>query len=441
MREMKDSGYQWIREIPTNWKTTKLLYSLRAPITDGPHETPILVDDGIPFISIDSLNDTEKVDLNVCKKFITKELYDIYYKKAKLEKGDILFSKAATIGKTAIVDDELFMVWSPLAIIKADYNKINNRFLYHLLNCKELITNVSLMGSYSTQINVGMRELEKAIIPTPSLDEQKAIAAFLDKKCSEIDIITKDIEKQIDILEDYKKSVITEAVTKGLNPNVEMKDSGMKWLGNIPKESNISKLKYVCKFVNGDRGSNYPSGNDMVDVGVIFLSSNNIHNYILDTSPEVSKYITYERYKILSGAKIKINDIIYCLRGSVGNCSINKDVLEGTIASSLVCIRPNNIKPDLLNFILHSNIIDFQNLTNQNGSCAQNLSAESLSNYAFVDFSSEEQNSILKYLSMKCSEIDKIISDKQKQLEILADYKKSLIYEYVTGKKEVPTNA
>ena len=103
MREMKDSGVAWIGKIPKEWDTTKLLYCLRHPICDGPHETPELVSNGIPFISVDSLNDSKEVDLSIAKKQISEELYLEYSKKAKLEEGDILFSKAATIGKTAIV--------------------------------------------------------------------------------------------------------------------------------------------------------------------------------------------------------------------------------------------------------------------------------------------------------------------------------------------------
>lgn len=130
MREMKDSGVQWIGSIPSHWHVTKLLNTLRTSICDGPHETPNLVnEDGIPFISVDSLNDTEHVDLSIVKKFISLDDYLEYRKKTKIEKGDILFSKAATIGKTAIVDDEVFMVWSPLAVIKVNLERHHNKYI------------------------------------------------------------------------------------------------------------------------------------------------------------------------------------------------------------------------------------------------------------------------------------------------------------------------
>lgn len=166
---MKDSGIPWIGEIPSDWRVAKLLSVLRCPISDGPHETPQLVETGIPFISVDSLNESDKVDLSIVRKFISYQDYQEYSKKSKIEKGDILFSKAATIGKTAIVGDEIFMVWSPLAIIKTNETIVGNKFIYYILNCERLIVYVSLLGTYNTQINVGMRTLERAIIPIPPL--------------------------------------------------------------------------------------------------------------------------------------------------------------------------------------------------------------------------------------------------------------------------------
>ena len=153
----KDSGVKWLGEIPSHWDSASLLYLLRAKISDGPHETPNLIEDGIPFISIDSLNDTKEIDFSVVKKFISYKDYERYCYKTKLEKGDVLFSKAATIGKTAIVGDGVFMVWSPLAILKPNLDKISSLYLYYIMNCKKAIEEVSLSGSKNTQINVGMR--------------------------------------------------------------------------------------------------------------------------------------------------------------------------------------------------------------------------------------------------------------------------------------------
>lgn len=211
-----------------------------------------------------------------------------------------------------------------------------------------------------------------------------------------------------------------------------MKDSGIDWIGEIPNAWKISKLKYVSEFVNGDRGANYPSGDDLVDDGIIFVTSNNIHGTELDNSPSISKYITKQRYDLLGGAKLEINDIIFCLRGSVGVCAINTTETEGTIASSLVDIKPRLIDTHFMNFFLQSEISKFQTDLYTNGSCAANLSADNVSNYYFIEPNIEEQQLIADFLDDKVGKIDDILTDLNKQVEILTAYKKSLITETVT---------
>lgn len=211
-----------------------------------------------------------------------------------------------------------------------------------------------------------------------------------------------------------------------------MKDSGIEWIGEIPEEWEVTKLKQLASFHNGDRGKNYPSGNDLVDEGVYFLTSNNIHGYYLDIDKSISKFITNERLNVLNGAKIQINDIVFCLRGSVGNCSINKSLEKGTIASSLMLIRPINIDADFLNYIMQSDIKVMEVLNLTTGSCAANLSAINVSNFKILQPSLSEQVKISNYLNKKTEQIENIKSTIVKEIQTLEDYKKSLITEAVT---------
>lgn len=212
----------------------------------------------------------------------------------------------------------------------------------------------------------------------------------------------------------------------------EMKDSGISWIGLVPYDWKIMRLKYVSDFYNGDRGSNYPSGDDLVEEGIPFLTSNNIHGETLDVSDEITKYITQEKYDSLGGAKVMKNDIIFCLRGSVGTCAINKSIDEGTVASSLVDIRPKKIDPNFLNYVLNSPLAEIQTLDFMNGSCALNLSAENVSSYVIFVPSIPEQHLISTYLDAKCAEIDALTADIQSQIETLEQYKRSVITEAVT---------
>lgn len=212
----------------------------------------------------------------------------------------------------------------------------------------------------------------------------------------------------------------------------KMKDSGIEWIGEIPEDWEVTKLKQLASFHNGDRGKNYPSGNDLVDEGVYFLTSNNIHGYYLDIDKSISKFITNERLNVLNGAKIQINDIVFCLRGSVGNCSINKSLEKGTIASSLMLIRPINIDADFLNYIMQSDIKVMEVLNLTTGSCAANLSAINVSNFKILQPSLSEQMKISNYLNKKTERIEDIKSTIVKQIQTLENYKKSVITEAVT---------
>ena len=212
----------------------------------------------------------------------------------------------------------------------------------------------------------------------------------------------------------------------------EMKDSGVAWIGKIPVGWNVRKIKHVANFFNGDRGKNYPSGVDLVDDGVIFLTSNNIRGIQLDCSPDISKFITEERYSLLGGAKIQKGDIIYCLRGSVGNCAINKSVEKGTVASSLVDIRPTDVNSDFLNFYLQSPANSIQTSAYMNGTCAANLSAENVANYYFVQPPIPEQNVIANFLNSKCAEIDAVLEKTRTSIKEYKKLKQAIITQAVT---------
>lgn len=425
MREMKDSGIEWIGTIPFDWKCCKQKYEIQLINGRAYSDSEFEEDGKYRILRVGNLfsNPTWYTS--------SLELPPDKY----CENGDLLYSWSMSYAPVIWSGEKViyhYHIWKT----KLSSN-LNKKFAYYYLSA---LTDALKAKIHETTMGfITMGVMNNSYIAFPCLKEQEKIVSFLDSQCSEIDAISADIQKEIETLEQYKRSVITEAVTKGLNPDVEMKDSGIRWIGSIPKDWNVSRLKYVAKFFNGDRGKNYPSGEDLTDDGIAFLTSNNIHGLILDCSHEKSKFITEERYNRLGGAKIQLNDIVFCLRGSVGNCAINKSLTKGTVASSLMTIRPIKASPDFINYLLQTDICEVQTIKAMNGSCAANLSAENVSNYYFVEPPVTEQKKIAVFLDSKCSEIDTIMASKQHQLEILASYKKSLIYEYVTGKKEVPS--
>ena len=271
------------------------------------------------------------------------------------------------------------------------------------------------------------------LLALPPKEVQIRSAQYLNAKCTEIDTILSKTRSSIEEYKKLKQAVITQAVTKGVRGEREMKDSGVEWIGEIPKEWGRTKIKMIASFFNGDRTSRYPS--DFVDAGVAFLTSRNIDSDEVDLSE--TKYITDDKYKSISGAKIQIDDIIFCLRGSVGKCAINRTLSCGTVASSLATIRPKDIYPKYLLYFLLSNIASTQTTIFMNCTCAANLSAENVGNYYITLPISTEQKEIADYLDAKCAEIDKLIAKKEQLVKEMESYKKSLIYEVATGKREV----
>lgn len=274
-------------------------------------------------------------------------------------------------------------------------------------------------------------------LPVAPAPEQYKIANFLDTKCTEIDALTQDIQTQIDTLQQYKQSVITEAITKGLDPNVELKDSGIEWIGEIPAHWKISALKYLlaepmkygatesgiaydeklCRYI---RITDIDSNGNLKESGKLSLSDQQSQGYILQDGT-----ILFAR----SGATVG-KSFLY-------KAEYGKAAFAGYLISAVA--NRKMIFPQWIWY--YSSSSTYWKWANRifNQATIQNISADKYSSLPITVPPLSEQEIILEYLDSKCAEIDDIIAEKNKQLDILADYKKSLIYEYVTGKKEVPS--
>lgn len=430
----KDSGVKWLGEIPSHWDSASLLYMLRAKISDGPHETPNLIEDGIPFISIDSLNNTKEIDFSVVKKYISYKDYERYCYKTKLERGDVLFSKAATIGKTAIVGDDVFMVWSPLAILKPNLDKISSLYLYYIMNCRKAIDEVSMSGSKNTQINVGMRELEKIRIPIPTIEEQSKITHFLEKGTNKIDAAIAQQQKMIDLLNERKQIIINNAVTKGLDPNVKMKPSGIDWIGEIPEHWEIKPLKY-CARTNSGSTPRSISGKDNPKATIKWVRTTDLkNNHVCDTT----EYLTLDEMKSTSCPFLPKGTVLISMyggEGSFGKLGI-LDV-EATINQALCSINCfDDILPEFIFFYLqaiHPLWMKYAASTRKD----PNLNQETIKNIGVVLPPLREQQLIVNDISLNLNNIDIAINNVVKQISLLQERKQIIINDVVTGKVKV----
>ena len=403
MAEMKDSGIEWIGEIPEEWK-----------LEQGKHLYKI---------------DTGKLDANAEDDdgkypFFTCSMYPKKINTFAFDCEALLVAGNGIVGFTQYYNGK-FNAYQRTYVL-SNFNKINPLFLkYYVANIFPKEANFNSVGSVIDFIKYG--DLANFKICIPPFKEQKLIAEFLDKKCAEIDALHTDIEKQIETLEEYKKSIITEAVTRGLDPDVEMKDSGSVYWKDIPANWKLSDIKYLFEIVKRIARK---EGYDILSVTQKGLKIKDISR----NEGQIAE--SYANYQFVYPTDFVMNHMDL-LTGWV-DCSKYFGVTSPDYRVFRLKDKRNSL--NYYKYIMQCCYMDriFYSLGQGVSNLGRwRLQTESFNNFQIPVPPAKDQEQIAKYLDEKCIEIENIILDKQQQLETLEQYKKSLIYEYVTGKKEV----
>ncbi len=437
MREMKDSGIEWIGQIPKDWKCCKVKYSTSFV---GSGTTPTssnqdFYDGDINWIQSGDLYKTVVVD-TVEKKLTEKALKSFSALHIYQAPFIIMAMYGASVGNTAF--SKIDACCNQACCCIKNNESFNLKFMFYWLDFAQIDFLGRAIGG--TQPNISQDKIKNQYIVKPSLEEQQQIADYLDTQCSEIDATAEDIKKEISLLEDYKKSVITEAVTKGLNPDAEMKDSGIAWIGEIPKDWDLLKIGYVTKEIS-DIDHYMPSDSDDIDK-VPYLMIGDLKENISQIDFESCKYISKKVYRALSiKSKPEKENVIFARYATIGTVCFVDSEKQLLVSYACLTVKANElIKGRFLFYYFKSNAFLEEVSQYVKSNTQGNIGKESLIRAKIVVPKLKEQTQIISYLDSKCSEIDAIIADKKRQRGILADYKKSLIYEYVTGKKEVPVH-
>ena len=436
MREMKDSGIEWIGNIPATWERCKIK-NVISSIGSGTTPTSSNIDyynsEDIRWIQSGDLYKTSYISntaVSLSAKALHLSALQIY-----AAPFIVVAMYGASVGNIAISTIDACSNQA-CCCIKPDNNN-DLKFMYYWLSMCKIDFLSQSIGS--GQPNISQSKIKNQFYYRPQLSEQKVIANFLDSKCSEIDAISADIQKEIETLEQYKRSVITEAVTKGLNPDAEMKDSSVEWVGIIPASWTSSRLGYET-YIRARLGWKGLKADEYVDEGYAFISAFNIQNNKLVWTP--LNYITKERYDESPEIKLHIGDVIIVKDGAgIGKCARIDSLPMGETApnSSIGVITPlAKLNYRYLAYYLQSAIFNNLILKLLNGMGVPHLTQEVLNKTPILLPPKQEQVRIANFLDSKCCEIDSAIETKKKQIDILDAYKKSLIYEYVTGKKGVP---
>jgi type I restriction enzyme S subunit len=428
-REMRHSGIEWIGEIPKEWKVTKFKFMSEMYTGNSLNEhqkeyySQYHNDEStLPYISTkDVERDIERVN------------YDGEIRIPESEKGFsiappnsvLLCIEGGSAGKKVGFTNQKICFVNKLCCFNS---KQNSRYLffYILSNAFNEPFTQNIQGLIG---GVSVNTLKNFYITTPSLSEQQKIANYLDKVCGEVDEMIALQEQMIEELKAYKQSVITEAVTKGLNPNVLMKDSGIDWIKELPENWEVVTPKALFslrkeKAIEGERQLTASQ-----QYGVIYQDE-----YMQLTGTKVVTVM--KDFDILK--HVEAGDFVISMRSFQGGLEYSENT--GSISSAYVMLIPNleYVHPKFYRWLFKS--VCYINALQSTSNMVRDGQAMRYSNFAQVPLyivPLKEQQSIASYLDTKCAEIDAIIALKQSKIEELKEYKKSVIYEYVTGKKEV----
>lgn len=423
--EYKDSGVAWIGDVPKHWEVIKLKYKYHFQTGATPNTGKKENFEGdLRWANISDLNGSVVYDTT---KHINKEAAS----KCSMNispKGTLMYSFKLSVGTVAFCGEDMY---TNEAIASFIPQKNDLKYLFYcapifiIHNANRNIYNAPLLNQ---------ELIKNALICLPSLNEQTAIATYLDTHCAKIDNLISIQQKRIALLQELKQSVITHAVTKGLNPNVEMKPSGVEWIGDVPKHWEVMPLKYLAVLYPKSVGSNNKENI------VSYAPMENVRN---DKLTEDEKKIT----ELTSGLNtfyegdILMAKVTPCFEN--GNIAIAHSLKHslGYCSSELFVIRVKCINVRYLFYLLQNQDykqVCLSTLTGTGG--LKRVSADFVRNGKMPVPSQDDQAAIASYLDHKCATIDTSISNAQHQIDLLQEYKQSLITEVVTGKRKVTDN-
>lgn len=424
---MKNSGIPWIGEIPSHWKTDNIgsLYSQRNEKVSDKDYPPLSVSKmGV----VPQLETAAKTDDGDNRKLVRKGDFAINSRSDRRGSCGI----SAYDGSVSLINT-----------ILTPRTEMNPRFYDWLFHTSVFADEFYKWGHgiVDDLWTTRWAEMKRISIVVPPIPEQQAIADFLDKKCSEIDEMVSLQEKIVEELKAYKQSVITEAVCKGLNPDVPMKDSGIEWIGQIPESWRVAPFKSVYSL---GKGLSITKA-DLVSKGVPVISYGQIHskqNTGTSVADDLIRFVPESFLSTNSDALVKIGDVIFAdtsedLAGC-GNCVyIDRGGLLFAGYHTIIARNETNDNNNYFSYLFQTDCWRKQIRSVVNGVKLYSVPQRLLSSTSIIIPPIEEQREIGSFLDNKCSEIDALISLKQSKIDFLKEYKKSIIYEYITGKKEI----
>lgn len=424
---MKDSGYPWINSIPNDWDVVRVKDCFIQKKEKAKQIDPVVLSLARDGVKVRDITTNEG------------QLAASYFDYNPVEPGDMMINPMDLYSGANCSLSKVSGVISPAYVNLKHKENIEPRFYDYYFKYQYWSMAFFAHGkgvSYDNRWTLNNETIMKYPLVKPSYEEQIKIANYLDSKCNEIENIIKDIEHQIETLEEYRESLIAETVTNGLNSNVKTKNSGIKWVKEIPNHWNILRVKYISNVIEKGNGITkeqvYPDGDiQCVRYGEIYSKYNN--QFINCVSKTKKQEITTKKY-------FQNGDILCAGTGELVE-EIGKSIVylgnDNCLAGGDIVVIKHKQEPRFFNYALNSQYSQAQKSYSKSKLKVVHISGFEIGNVKLAVPNIAEQKEIADYLDNKYFEIDSIILEKKKQLDTLGEYKKSLIYEYVTGKKEV----
>ncbi len=417
MREMKDSGIEWIGEIPATWD----IHPVYSYFGERKNKNSLGNENNLLSLSYGRVI---RKDINANGGLLPESFntYNI------VEADDIIIRPTDLQNdkrslRTGLVKEHGIITSAYIDLCPIKH--VDSRYFHYLLHAYDVMKVFYNMGNGVRQ-GLNYSEFSKLMVFEPSYAEQVSIADFLDAKCAEIDALTVDIQMQIDTLEQYKRSVITEAVTKGVNPDAETKNSGIEWIGEIPSTWNIIRGKYLLEYLQKSVKEDDGVITCFRD-GEVTLRSNRREDGFTMSDKEIG-------YQGIDAGDL----VVHGMDGFAGAIGISDS--RGKASPVLNVMDTKQNKRYIMYYLRSMAYSDvFVALATGIRVRSCDLRWNKLADLPYPVPSIEEQTAIVEYIDTTLEKTDVVISKKKAQLETLDEYKKSLIYEYVTGKKEVPS--
>lgn len=440
----KDSGIEWIGKIPSHWSVFRIRYNyyLKGRIGWQGLKADEFIDEG-PYLITGTDFINGKVNWDTCY-HISQERYD-EAPEIHVKEGDLLITKDGTVGKTAYIDNVPgpSSLNSHLLIIRPFNEKCNNLFLQYVINSQIFDSFMRIFQTGSIMASISQEKFCDFRLPLPSKKEQRSILLYLDDKCGEIDKAIATQEKRVELLKELRQNIITQAVTRGINPDASLKDSGVEWIGAVPEHWEVRKLKNICKsekyaIKTGPFGSQLKGEELQPDGDVrVYSQRNVIDNNFEDTN----FYVSNAKAKDLESFYTQPLDLLVTSRGTIGKCAIlPADAPMGILHPCLIAMRVDTNICDIkfVQIYMNESICFGTNVyLNSNATTIEVIYTDTLKNINIPVPPLSEQQEIVSFIETKVARLDKSIEKAEHQIELLQELKQSIITEVVTGKRKV----